>query len=29
MDEFTDKRFTLFADPCGLPIEIYQEQMNS
>lgn len=24
-DEFTDKRFTFFADPDGLPIEIYEK----
>ena len=24
IDEFTDKRFTFFADPDGLPIELYE-----
>ena len=25
IDEFTDKRFTIFADPDGLPIEFYEK----
>lgn len=25
MDEFTHKRFTFFADPDGLPLELYEE----
>ena len=25
VDEFTDKRFTFFQDPDGLPIELYEE----
>jgi len=24
IDEFTDKRFTFFADPDGLPLELYE-----
>jgi glyoxylase I family protein len=24
VDEFTDRRFTFFADPDGLPIELYE-----
>ena len=26
VDEFTGKRFTFFADPDGLPLELYEEQ---
>lgn len=25
IDEYTDKRFTFFADPDGLPLELYEE----
>jgi glyoxylase I family protein len=24
VDEYTDRRFTFFADPDGLPLELYQ-----
>jgi len=25
VDEFTDRRFTFFADPDGLPLELYEQ----
>ncbi|WP_348245078.1 VOC family protein, partial [Salmonella enterica] len=25
VDEFTDRRFTFFADPDGLPLELYED----
>ncbi len=28
VDEFTGKKFTFFADPDGLPLEIYQSQIQ-
>ncbi len=29
MDEYTDRRFTFFADPDGLPLELYEEEVRA
>ncbi|TCD05580.1 VOC family protein [Pedobacter frigidisoli] len=28
VDEFTDKRFTFFSDPDGLPLELYEKEVG-
>ncbi|WP_374551898.1 VOC family protein [Sphingobium yanoikuyae] len=29
VDEYTDRRFTFFADPDGLPLELYEEEVRA
>ena len=29
VDEYTDRRFTFFADPDGLPLELYEDQVRA
>lgn len=29
VDEYTDRRFTFFADPDGLPLELYEEEIRA